>query len=758
MLTYDREFEADERGGRRPGPTAPITRDASSYEMAALYDFFWRHAKLILITTLLGTLLATIITLSLTKIYTASSTLVFDRNDIRPYEAVVELQKQERDKSAMETEMDLIQSREFLGFVVDDLNLMDDPYFNTKLPPDTDIQQDTSSFWGWRWSPRKAQAGPRRVTTGEDVQRPKTLDPINRDRVITKLAAAISADRKGESLAMTIFVQHPLALYAAEIANGVAADYVVWSTQMKELAAHATVDSLRTQAKDLVLSIAKKEREIADFTTRSDLTFDPRDDVLRARTEQLNQQFTLARVDEAGAWAKVGEAKSVLATTGLDSAGRAMTSDLLDSLRTEQGRLERSRAQLASKFGKNHPQVIEIDAELGSNRQVIEGEINRILQELENDAKVATVRVRKFEEEVGRLQKQMQDRNLDEIRRRELERDLLTEQKRYDAVVLRLGTLDPEKDEIKATARIASFAEVPIDPSFPKPGLLIPIGGLASLLLGLVGAIAVEAADKRVRTARAVEAIVNQPNYLSIPDLSATLKPEQTLYRSILSDPRAPFARSMRSLCLGWKSQDASKVVMFCSPSAGEGKTTCAVGMATVAALNGLRAVILDMDPGPTGATTVVGAPQRPFNLDLVVDGATDPVSISAQAPDFPFVHVLTSRLTLQDQERVFGELRRHFDLIVVDTPAAENDDDAIWLASHVDAVFVVAAAERTNEKDLVDLVERLTTSRARIIGSIFNFAGVYRPKSAGKLALDWLKARLGAWRSGNFGLNVRRS
>ncbi|KQW77917.1 hypothetical protein C6558_24075 [Ensifer sp. NM-2] len=757
MLLYDREYEADEKGGRRFGPVPPVSRDTSSYELADIVDFFRRHAKLILITALTGTLLATIITLSLTKIYTASSTLVFDRNDIRPYEAVIELQKQERDKSAMETEMDLIKSREFLGFVVDDLNLMEDPYFNARLS--ADAQQDASSFWGWRWSPRKAQAGPRRVTAGQNVHRPTTLDPVNRDRVITKLADAISADRKGESLAMTIYVQHPLALYAAEIANGVAADYVVWSTQMKELAAHATVDTLRTQAKDLVQSIAKKEREIADFTMRSDLTFDPRDDVLRARTEQLNQQFILARVDEAGAWAKYNEAKNILSKTGIDSAGRVMTSDLLSSLRTEQGKLERGRAQLASKFGKNHPQVVEVDAELASNRQVIEGEINRTLQELENDAKVATVRVQKFQEEVGRLQKQMQDRNLDEIRRRELERDLLTEQKRYDAVVLRLGTLDPEKDEIKATARIASFAEVPIDPSFPKPGLLIPIGGLASLLLGMVGAMAVEAADGRVRTARTLEAIVNQPNYLSIPDLTATLKPDQTLYRSILADPRSPFARSMRSLCLGWKSQDASKVVMFCSPSANEGKTTCAVGMATVAALNGLRSVILDMDPGPTGATTMIGAPQRPFNLDLVADGATDLTSISAQAPDFPFVHVLTSRLTLQDQERIFGELRRHFDLIIVDTPAADNDDDAIWLASHVDAVFVVAAAERTYEKNLLDLVERLTTSRARIIGSILNFAGIYRPKPVWRSPHDWLRSRLGSWRrTDNLGLQVRRS
>ncbi|SDA92789.1 Uncharacterized protein involved in exopolysaccharide biosynthesis [Sinorhizobium sp. NFACC03] len=708
-------------------------RDSSAYELADFFDFLSRYAAFIASFIAVGLIVSLVIIFSVTEIYTASSTLVFDRNDTRPYEAVLELQKQERDKSAMETEMDLLKSREFLGFVVDDLRLMDDPYFNTRLPP---ADRKEASFWQLRWSPQLAEAGVGDKASPEKLGKRVVTDPANRDRVITRLAAALSASRKGDSLAMTIFIEHPHAEKAAEIANGVAANYVVWSTRMKQLAAKATVDYLRSQADAIALSIAKKEREIAEFTTRSDLTFDPRDDVLKARTEQLNEQFTLARVEEAGAWAKHNEATRLVAAAGLDAAGGVLTSDLLSALRIEEGELERKRAQLTAKFGRNHPLVMETDAQLASNKRGIETEITRVVQELENDAKVATVRVRKFQEEVGQLQKQMQDRNLDEIRRRELDRDLLAEQKRYDAVMLRLGVLDPEQEQIIATARIASFAEIPIDPSFPRPGIILPVGALASLALGLVASVAHAAIDTRIRTSRVVDSIVNRPTLVAVPDMRGSLEPGQDLYQTMLADPHSLFSRAMRSLCLAWRTYERgsqSKVVMFCSSGPGEGKTTCALGMAGTAAINGLRVVVLDLDPGPQSAASVLGIASPPQGFPVASSTTADVDSMITQAPEYPFLRGMASRLALVDPQRLFDELRRRFDLIVIDPPSVASDDDAIWISSYVDAVVLVVAAEKAVESDLLATVERLSMNGAPIAGSVFNFCRRTRNKDRGK-------------------------
>ena len=44
------------------------------------------------------------------------------------------------------------------------------------------------------------------------------------------------------------------------------------------------------------------------------------------------------------------------------------------------------------------------------------------------------------------------------------------------------------------------------------------------------------------------------------------------------------------------------KVVMFCSAARGEGKTTLALGMAATATMNGLHAIVVDIDPHEGGA------------------------------------------------------------------------------------------------------------------------------------------------------------
>ena len=671
-----------------------------------------RHIRFILYFIAIGTALAILAALTLTRIYTASSTLVFDRNDTRPYEAVVELQKQERDRSAMETELDVIASRVFVGTVVDSLNLIEDPIFNTFLPK--------PPGWLASWFGNfESKADP------NSIQKRILSETVQRDRAITNLLSTFTATRSGESLAMTIRVQHINPAQAAIIANAIAARYVEWSTSLKEAATIETVQYLRNQSNELAQSIADKERQIAAFATTNDLTFDPRDDLLRARVEQLNEQLTLARVDEASAIAKFNEVKQLLEATGTEGVGRILTSELLTQLRTEQSRLQGERAQLGSKFARNHPDVVKADAEITSNRKMIEEEIQRIVMELDNSAKVATVRVRKFEDEIATMQERMADRNLAEIRRRELERDLLSEQKRYDQVILRLGTLNPDQEEVKATARIASYAEVPTKPTFPKPGMLVAAGFAGSTILALILAFVLEAFDSTLRRIPDIEAITQRPNIVRIPDVRAAAKAGDFDTPAYLhQNPGSTFAEAMRSLCLAWRTigeGKSRKIVMIASAAPGEGKTTTALGMATVAAMNGLRVMLLDLDPKDDGAAAVLNAEEPDLTLAEFLGGQHELPAVIARVPGEPFLDVISERLSVQEIDKLFMSLRREYDLIVVDTPAIQTVDDAIWLSPHIDSIVMVVSFEATKEQDFADAIDRLRVNNAPILGSVLN-------------------------------------
>ncbi len=729
MLTTDRKLDNFAFRGRVESPSQAPGAMARTYGLADISQIVWRHRKLLLSIVAAGTLICLIVVLSLTNIYTATSAIVFDRNDTRPYEAVVEARKQERDKSAMETELDVIRSRGFVGTVVDAMNLTEDPYYNTYLESaDTNNSSWLVSMWNSLHDTFFDSGKGSRIQPKKDPQLEAAYVTAQRDMAISRLLSMFQVDRQGDSLAMKIRVEQPDPTKAAKIANAIAQSYVAWTSDLKAGATASTLAYLRKQAEDLGKSIGARERAIATFAANSDLTFEQKDDLLRAQMEQLSQQYVLARVDEASALAKVNEVRSQLEENGRGGASKVVSSEFLATLRTEKARLNRLRAQLTSKYGNNHPLVVDVDAEIESNLNMISDEAGRILREFESNAKVATVRAEKFATELKVLQDRIKGRNLAEIQRRELERDLLTEQKQYDAVVLRLNTLSPEQEEAKPTAMVASFAEVPKQPSFPQPTFLIVAGILGSVILALIVLIIVDALDDRLHKPESVEELLNKPNLVTVPDFRKGRNPSTVSpYDLMLRDPDSIFAGAVRGLCLAWRTSVGAiggKVVMFTSISDGDGKTTFSLAMAATAKTNGLRTILVDLDPSNNGAGKITGVKSLEGSIDKFMSGQGRLEDIVVKAPGYPFHELIVGRLAVHDYERLFNLLRDKYDLIVVDTPSLEDTEDAIWISSLIDSIFVVVTAGKTRAKTLSEAVEKFNSQHAVVIGGVINYFG----------------------------------
>jgi succinoglycan biosynthesis transport protein ExoP len=719
MLTIDQTAKNTLRFGE-PREDLQQRRYYPSPAAADAWEIVLRYRRLLTIFLASGILLSILITHLLSPIYTATSVIVFDRNDSRPYEAEVEARRQERDRSTMETELDVIRSRVFVGIVVDALKLVEDPHYNTYLAllPGTEDSQSRADF-----------VGELDKVTGQDTQKLKQPRLITkaaqRDRAISTLLRSFSVDRNGESLALSIKVEHPDPARAAEVADAIAQRYVNWTSHLKELAIKNTLDYLRKQANELAASIANKEREIAAFTAQSDLTFDPKDDLLRARTEQLNEQLTLARVEETGARVKLKEARQRLASGGERNVGQILASELLTNLRTEEGRLLRLRGQLSSKYGDQHPLVIDADAELASNRKMIADEASRMLLELENAAEIARLRVGETEGEISSLEKRLKSRNLAEIRRRELERDLLSDQKRYDTLILRLNVLNPAEEEVKPAAMIASFAEVPVEPSFPKPIFMILAGVVGTAILAVVCVIAIASLDNRLYKPSAVEAITGRPNIIALPNFGRSFSHDP--YKSILQKPSSALAGAIRSLCLAWRTLDTTrggKVLMIASTAPGEGRTTLSLAMAATAKANGLSAIVVDLNPSPQSARALSGIVESK-NLEEVVNLTwEDVLGLIEVSPNYPFLDVIASKLTVKDYRRLFKILRESYDLVIVDSMPASVSEDAVWLSSYVDSILLVVRAGKTREDQLAEMMQRLNLDGALLLGSVMNFYG----------------------------------
>ena len=147
-------------------------------------------------------MLATIVVFALPKTYTATSGVVLERKDIRPFATDLSSQSLERDRSAAETEMDVLQSRQFAGRVVDRLELINDPSFNPYAP---DLARENES------KARGILVNPNRLVGTLWRRAPKREPPAlatQRDRAISTLLSKYDVARNGESLAVRIVVSN----------------------------------------------------------------------------------------------------------------------------------------------------------------------------------------------------------------------------------------------------------------------------------------------------------------------------------------------------------------------------------------------------------------------------------------------------------------------------------------------------------------------------------------------------------------------
>jgi uncharacterized protein involved in exopolysaccharide biosynthesis/Mrp family chromosome partitioning ATPase len=743
-------------------------------------DLVRRHAAFILGFVLVCTILLSIAVWSMPNTYTATSALVLERNDTRMLEAVTQLEGETRDRSAIETEMDIITSRVFAGKVVDEMNLVHHPWFNPYLP--------------------EPAAGGMADAVNPGAGRPPLPQlpaaSVQRDASVSSLLSAIKVTRAGESFAVSVRVQTPDAVLSADLANKIAVTYVNWSRETKLKAMSEAVNFLRERASQIAARIARNETEITVFSRLHDLASDPRDDTLRQRIDQTNTQLSGARGELATASAQKELAQKVLGRE-MGVEGTPLDSALLTSLRADRARATRERAQQASNLGSNHPQVVSGDSEVSSIDAMIETEIRRVVDELGGKQRVIEERISRLETQLAELQEGIRRRAQAEIRLRELERDLLADQKLHDLVVARLGNLDPYTEIAKPSARVVSAAAVPTEPSFPQTRRIFFGGLVGSIVLAIVLALALESIDVRIRNGQRMGQLLQLPHLADIPRLPphvpggepsvlatlrdriraayARLRPRPSgedeiaappavsalsALDELVEHPRSNYAEALRSLYLACRAQVTvpTPVILFASPGPGDRRSSVELGFAVTAARDGIRTALIDLDPGSQDLAKVRsrGSVRR---IEDVVDGACRLSEAIRPVVHIPGLHIISSRsetdrtrvpIRSDGMRRLIEEMRTSHELIVITSAPMTITETASWLSPFVDGVLVVADFGETTEQHLVNAVARLRINRAPLIGTVLTGVETYTPADHGaqiSAAASSMASALSSWR-----------
>jgi succinoglycan biosynthesis transport protein ExoP len=294
---------------------------------------------------------------------------------------------------------------------------------------------------------------------------------------------------------------------AARVANAFVDAYIDVTLQLRVEPAvqyNAVFDDRSRQLREALelaqsrLSVYQREHGI--------IASDERLDVENQRMTELSAQLVLLQGAAAEASSRHQQAHA-----GGNAMPEALTNPVVAALSAELARQQATLQQLNSRLGDQHPQVIELKAniaELNTRLAAASQSVNSSLSVNDNVNQERLKQARSaVEDQRARLLKLKAQRDESEV----LTRDVENAQKAYDAVATRLNQSRIESQNTQTNVSVLKRATTPPFPSSPNLLLCTAAGVLLALLTGAMTAILREQRDQRLRTDDDVRLLLKQP-------------------------------------------------------------------------------------------------------------------------------------------------------------------------------------------------------------------------------------------------------
>lgn len=370
------------------------------------------------------------------------------------------------DQAAINTHVKALQSTELLNRIADELKLKERAEFNAEIGP-VDTVDTVMRLIGL--------GGPR---AGES----------ERDRVMNVFRSQLEVYSAKESRFIGVRMTATDPELAAHIANRLGDAY-------RELLATQSVIEVDDQQKVLQEKITKLAPEVAAAETEAD-QYRGKINEFRGGTQNtgLNQQqlseltaeLSKAAAARGEAEARAKSAREMMKLGSADALPDVQKSPLIQNLVQQRVRIERQISELSATLLPGHPRMQQLNADLAGLKRQLSGEVAKLVDSLDKEAKVAVGREDSIKKSLDELKSKVVANAPEEAKLRQLEAtakakrtELESLQQQVEANRKRTVT-QAQPVEVKVISR-AQAASVPV---FPKKGQLSALVAVASLLFG----------------------------------------------------------------------------------------------------------------------------------------------------------------------------------------------------------------------------------------------------------------------------------
>ncbi|MBX3489221.1 MAG: polysaccharide biosynthesis tyrosine autokinase [Parvibaculum sp.] len=653
---------------------------------------------LVIAAALMG--VATAVIWQITPRYTATTTVMIDTRRTQVIDMPAVLSDLSPNAVALNAQAEIIRSRAVTGRVIEKLDLGSDPEFNPMMDASGPRLLSPRS-----WLPVFIGRGKAEVLPPAERAR------VEAEAVFDTVRGALEIVPKAQVASIDIGFTSPDREKAALIANAVADAYVVDQLEAKFQATRQATEWLNARLGEMRVQLDESERAVEIFRAENDL--------LSASTEggtlneqqlsELNSQLITARADLAAKQVRYQRLQQLVRQGGsIETAGEVMSSGVIGGLRQQQAELARRQAELSSRYGPRHPEILKVQAEQRDLAREIANETGRILENVRNEVDIAATRVQSLEGSLDGLRQRASGDNQAFVQLRALEREAAATRTLYESFLTRFRQTTEQEDLQTPDARVISEARVPTVPSYPKTRVLLAAALMLSFGAGLACALALELLDDSIHTTAQAEEMLGVVSLGVIPlvgskEAGGREGPHGYLLRKPLSSYSEAF-RSLRTALTLSNVDHPPRVVLFTSALPGEGKTTAAVSFAISGARAGLRTVVVDCDLRRPKVAAALGLPKPTVGLveHLARQASLEEVMLHHEASGVDCIPIAAGTsnpaelLSSQHMRELMEQLKRQYDLVVVDSAPVLPVSDTLTLAKLVDTTLFMVRWNET--------------------------------------------------------------
>ena len=706
-----------------------------------------RRSKItLLLFALAGIILAVLITMQLTPIYQAKTTIELQGVNenflgMKAADPTVELPDYSSD-GIVQTQIKILQSNSLMKRVVPKLTPADG-----KAP----VEQGTRMA-AWRTL----------------LHLPGPKPEMAREEAVNYAAGHLVVKAAENTRIVEISTDSPDRHVATDFVNTLANEYIEQNLESRWNTSQHTGEWLTKQLEGLKQKLERSEDQLQAYAQQTGLMFTgEKESVSEDRLRQLQQELLRSETERVAKQSKYEQ--SVTATP--EALPEVLDDSTLKDYQSRLSDLRRQLADLSSTLTPAHYKVQKVQAQITELQKAADRERANVIKRIHNEYDSAKRREDLIRGEYTGQTRLVTGQSAKAIHYGILKREVDTNRQLYDSMLQKVKEAGITAAMRASNVRVVDPAEAPMLPYKPNPFRNAVLGFLGGLFGGLGFVILRDRIDRSIQSPGDAQTYLNVPEFGVIPSAEADTgrrlygtprggsklleadKPKngysngngsnghahgrEALELAMLKQTPSLMAESFRStltsiLFSNHGGAEAPRVIVLTSPSPSEGKTTVLCNLGLAMAETQRRVLLIDADLRRPRLHDIFDIPNN-FGLRDVLEGKemvekTAPLAIiSTETPGLfvmPSGSPTASISTLLHSAQLphlLSYLQEQFDAVFIDTPPMLHMPDARILARIADGVILVIRSGKTTRDTAQLATQRFLEDGTPVLGTILN-------------------------------------